>query len=107
MAKMFNPTPDVLSLAVVCIMIAAIEQPALAIYMVFSGGLRGAGDTLSPMLITIAGTLCLHLPFAYLFGIKLGWGLGGVWLGAAIDWICRAIAIFILYKRGRWKTIIV
>lgn len=107
LAKMFNPAPDVLSLAVVCIMIAAIEQPALAIYMVFSGGLRGAGDTLSPMLITIAGTLCLHLPLAYLFGIKLGWGLGGVWLGAAIDWICRAIAIFILYKRGRWKTIIV
>ncbi|MBM4054828.1 MAG: MATE family efflux transporter [Planctomycetes bacterium] len=107
MAKIFHPDPDVLSLAATCIMIAAIEQPALAIYMVFSGGLRGAGDTLSPMIITIIGTLCLHLPMSYLFGIQFGWGLGGVWLGAAIDWICRAIAIFILYKRGRWKTIIV
>ncbi|MCF6150253.1 MAG: MATE family efflux transporter [Candidatus Kuenenia sp.] len=107
MATIFHPAPDVLSLAAVCIMIAAIEQPALAVYMVFSGGLRGAGDTLSPMLITIIGTLCLHLPMAYLFGIKFGWGLWGVWLGAAIDWICRAIAIFILYKKGRWKTIIV
>jgi len=105
MSKIFKPESEVHSLAITCIMIAAMEQPALAIYMVYSGGLRGAGDTLSPMAITIMGTLCLHMPMAYFFGIKLGWGLAGVWLGAAIDWICRAIAIFILYKRGRWKTV--
>jgi putative MATE family efflux protein len=107
MAMVFKPESGVLSRAVTCVMIAAIEQPALAVYMVYAGGLRGAGDTISPMVITIAGTLCLHVPMAYLFGITLGWGLAGVWLGAAIDWICRAIAIYILYKRGRWKRVTV
>ncbi|MDR4507759.1 MAG: MATE family efflux transporter [Candidatus Brocadiaceae bacterium] len=105
MAGMFKPEPEVLLLAALCIMISAIEQPALAIYMVYSGGLRGAGDTLSPMIITIAGTLCLHAPMAYIFGITLDWGLAGVWLGGAIDWIFRAAAIYILYRRGRWKRI--
>lgn len=105
MAMMFKPASDVLSLSTACVMIAALEQPALAIYMVYSGGLRGAGDTISPMIITIVGTLCFQLPVSYLLGITLGWGLAGVWFGAAIDWICRAIAIYILYKRGRWKTI--
>src|SRR3972149_7977939 len=105
MAMIFKPEPSVLSLAVVCVMIAAIEQPALAIYMVYSGGLRGAGDTISPMIITIVGTLCFHVSLAYLFGIVLGWGLGGVWFGAAIDWICRSIAVYILFRRGRWKRI--
>ena len=103
MARMFKPEPSVLSISVVCVMIAAIEQPALAIYMVYAGGLRGAGDTLNPMIITIVGTLCFHVPLAYLFGITLGWGLAGVWFGAALDWIFRAIAIYILYKKGRWK----
>lgn len=107
MAMIFKPESRVLSLAVVCIMVAAIEQPALAIYMVYAGGLRGAGDTISPMIITIVSTLCLHVPLAYLFGITLGWGLAGVWFGAAVDWIIRAIAIYILYKRGRWKRVIV
>lgn len=107
MAMIFQPAPGVLSLATVCIMIAAIEQPALAVYMVYAGGLRGAGDTVSPMIITIAGTLCLHVPMAYLFGITLGWGLAGVWFGAAIDWIVRAIAIYVLYKKGRWKRVAV
>ena len=105
MATIFKPEPSVLSLAVVCVMIAALEQPALAIYMVYSGGLRGAGDTISPMIITIVGTLCFHVPISYLFGITLGWGLAGVWFGSALDWICRAIAIYILYRRGRWKRV--
>ncbi|MBM4067183.1 MAG: MATE family efflux transporter, partial [Planctomycetes bacterium] len=105
MAMMFKPEPSVLSLAVICVMIAALEQPALAIYMVYSGGLRGAGDTISPMIITIVGTLCFHVPVSYLFGITLGWGLAGVWFGSALDWICRAIAIYILYRSGRWKRV--
>ncbi|HHT9137486.1 MAG TPA: MATE family efflux transporter [Candidatus Wunengus sp. YC60] len=107
MAMLFKPESSVLSLAMACVMIAAIEQPALAIYMVYSGGLRGAGDTISPMIITIVGTLCFHVPVSYVFGITLGWGLPGVWFGSALDWICRAIAIYILYRRGRWRRVTV
>jgi len=105
MANIFHPEQDVLDLSAYCVMIAAIEQPALAIYIVYAGGLRGAGDTLSPMIITIAGTLCFHLPVAYIFGIVLEWGLAGIWFGAALDWIVRAIAVYILFRKGRWRTI--
>ena len=105
MAMVFHPEQDVLALATYCVMIAALEQPALAIYMVYSGGLRGAGDTLSPMIITIVGTLCFHLPVAYVFGIVLEWGLPGIWFGAALGWILRAIAVYILFRRGRWRRI--
>ncbi|OHB88038.1 MAG: hypothetical protein A3D13_08325 [Planctomycetes bacterium RIFCSPHIGHO2_02_FULL_40_12] len=105
MAKVFHPEQDVLALSAYCVMIAALEQPALAIYMVYSGGLRGAGDTLSPMIVTIAGTLCFHLPVAYVFGIVLEWGLAGIWFGAALDWILRCIAVYILFRKGRWRKI--
>ncbi|MFQ5863043.1 MAG: MATE family efflux transporter [Candidatus Brocadiales bacterium] len=105
LASIFAPEDDVLKLTIICVMIAAIEQPALAIYMVYAGGLRGAGDTLSPMIITIIGTLFFHVPVAYLFGIVFGWGLPGVWFGAALDWIGRSIAVYIMFRRGRWKRI--
>ena len=105
MASIFHPEQDVLALSAYCVMIAAIEQPALAIYMVYAGGLRGAGDTLSPMIVTIVGTLCFHLPVAYVFGIVLEGGLAGIWFGAALDWILRAIAVYILFRKGRWRTI--
>ncbi|MDP6924711.1 MAG: MATE family efflux transporter [Candidatus Scalindua sp.] len=105
MASIFHPEQDVLALSAYCVMIAALEQPALAIYIVYAGGLRGAGDTFSPMIVTIVGTLCIHLPVAYLFGIVLEWGLAGIWFGAALDWIIRAIAVYILFRKGRWRTI--
>ncbi|GAX60720.1 multidrug efflux protein [Candidatus Scalindua japonica] len=105
MANVFHPEQDVLALSTYCVMIAAIEQPALAIYMVYAGGLRGAGDTFSPMIVTIVGTLCFHLPVAYLFGIVLEWGLAGIWFGAALDWILRAVAVYILSRKGRWSAI--
>lgn len=105
LASIFSPEKDVLRLTIICVMIAAIEQPALAVYMVYAGGLRGAGDTLSPMMITIIGTLFFHVPIAYLFGIVFEWGLAGVWFGAALDWIGRAIAVYIMYRRGRWRRI--
>ena len=105
MASIFHPEQDVLALSAYCVMIAALEQPALAIYIVYAGGLRGAGDTFSPMIVTIVGTLCIHLPVAYIFGIVLEWGLAGIWFGAALDWIVRAIAVYILFRKGRWRTI--
>lgn len=105
LARVFGPEEEVLRLSSLCVMISAIEQPALAIYMVYAGGLRGAGDTMSPMLITIVGTLFFHLPMSYIFGITLGWGLAGIWFGAALDWIGRSIAVYILFRRGRWKKL--
>ncbi|HHT9119884.1 MAG TPA: MATE family efflux transporter [Candidatus Hypogeohydataceae bacterium YC41] len=105
LAKVFGPEEDVLRLSSLCVMISAIEQPALAIYMVYAGGLRGAGDTMSPMLITIVGTLFFHVPMAYILGIVMGWGLAGIWFGAALDWIGRSIAVYILFRRGRWRKL--
>ncbi len=105
LASVFAPELDVLRLSSLCVMISAIEQPALAIYMVYAGGLRGAGDTMSPMLITIVGTLFFHVPMAYVFGIVFGWGLAGIWFGAALDWIGRSIAVYILFRRGRWRRL--
>lgn len=105
LGMVFGPEEEVLRLSSLCVMISAIEQPALAIYMVYAGGLRGAGDTMSPMLITLVGTLFFHVPMAYVFGIVLGWGLAGIWFGAALDWIGRAIAVYILFRRGRWRRL--
>ncbi|MDR4497152.1 MAG: MATE family efflux transporter [Candidatus Scalindua sp.] len=105
LSKLFHPEEEVLALSTLCVMIAAIEQPALAIYMVYAGGLRGAGDTLSLMVITIAGTLCFHLPVAYIFGIVLKWGLAGIWFGVALDWVIRSIAVYVVFKMGRWRNI--
>lgn len=83
--------------------ILALLQPFLVASIVFVGGLRGAGDTRVPLLITVVG-VSIRMAVGYTFGIVLGWGLLGAWMGMFGDIIWRAIAATIRYVNGRWLT---
>jgi putative MATE family efflux protein len=99
----FVPEPAVRDLALTCLIIGAFELPALGITFTYAGALRGAGDTRSPMLIAFIGTFALRLPLVYLLGIRFGLGLAGIWYGTLLDWIGRAILIYLIFHRGGWR----
>ncbi|MCG3132144.1 MAG: putative FMN/FAD exporter YeeO [Phycisphaerae bacterium] len=80
----------------------AFFQPCLAFSIVYIGALRGAGNTRLPMLITAVGMIVFRLPLGYLFGIRLGGGLIGAWVGMFADMTWRAVAATALYLSGRW-----
>ena len=101
----FGSTPEVLDLAGTAVRIAALEQASIAVVMVLNGTLRGAGDTRTPMLVTLFGVLLFRVAVVYLFAIALDWGLAGVWLGTAVDWTGRAALIYVLFRRGKWKEL--
>lgn len=103
--SIFGSTTEVLDQAGVAVRISAAELPFLSAQMVLAGGLRGAGDTRTPMWVTLAGTAFLRLAVVYLFVVVLGWGLAGVWWGTAVDWAGRTALIWVLFRRGRWKKV--
>jgi Na+-driven multidrug efflux pump len=105
LAAAFGSTPEVLSMAGSAVRIGALEQLPIAVLMVISGSLRGAGDMRTPVYATLAGTLLFRVPMVYLFAIVFGWGLNGVWLGTAAEWTARAALIYLLFRRGAWKKI--
>jgi putative MATE family efflux protein len=83
--------------------VLALFQPLLIISIVLIHGLRGAGDTRVPLLITILGVL-LRLSVGYYFCMIAGWGLIGAWMGmfGAMAW--RATAAAAHFLSGRWIT---
>ena len=99
----FVPETGVRELALVCILIGAFELPAIGVLFTYAGGLRGAGDTRSPMEVALAGTFLLRLPLVYILGVGFGLGLKGIWYGTLIDWIGRVILIHLIFRSGRWK----
>ena len=103
--RVFGATPEVLTLAGLAVRLAALEQLPIAVQMVISGSLRGAGDTRTPMVVTVVGTLLFRVSAVYLLAIVLDLGLAGVWLGTAVDWTGRAILLYLLFQRGTWKGI--
>jgi len=101
----FTNDPAVIALGTTPLRVMGFIQPLLAAAMIFPGGLRGAGDTRFPMVITGASIWLIRLPLAYLFALVLNWGLAGAWAAMAVDMSLRGIINFLRFHGGRWKTI--
>jgi putative MATE family efflux protein len=101
----FGATPEIIQVAGNLVMIVALAQPAMAIFFVLSGALRGAGDTRSPLFVTLFGTIVMRLGLVWLLGFHFGFGIYGVWWACILDWSGRAGLIFLFFRRGKWKRI--
>jgi len=96
----------------------AVGMPALALTMILSGALRGAGDTRWPLGINLVGFLVVRIPGAYWLafeqllvpgagGTLAGWGLGvvGAWYAMVIDLHVRAALVGYRFLHGGWKRV--
>ncbi|MCS6911603.1 MAG: MATE family efflux transporter, partial [Anaerolineales bacterium] len=101
----FTGDPAVLVAGAIVIRMSALQQPVLAASFVFSGALRGAGDTRTTMLITITAIWGLRLLLAYFFGIVMGWGLFGAWLAIWCDFAFRATMFYLRFRGGKWEAL--
>jgi MATE family multidrug resistance protein len=101
----FTNEAGVIAVGSLPLRLVGLVQPLLAASMVFAGGLRGAGDTRYPMVITGACIWGLRVPLAYLLGLVMGWGLVGAWSAMAIDFGLRGVLNFLRFRSGGWKTV--
>lgn len=85
--------------------VIAIIQPFQASAFAISGGLRGAGDTVSTLIVTMIGVIVIRLSIAYILINIVGLGLIGAWIAMLADQIIRWIGITIRYRTGKWKHI--
>jgi putative MATE family efflux protein len=95
--------------------IVALSCPSLAILMVLSGALRGAGDTRASLAITFVGLVGVRIPLACLLAwseVPLpftdlaipGAGLGviGAWYAMVADVILRSLLALARFAQGGW-----
>ena len=97
--------PAVIAYGVPVLRIAAVIQPLMAASFVFSGALRGAGDTRTTLVITVLSTWGLRVVVTYLLGQVLGLLLIGVWLAISADFGVRAFLFWRRFRSGKWQSI--
>ena len=85
--------------------VIALIQPFQASAFAISGGLRGAGDTVSTLIVTMIGVIVIRLSVAYLLINIVGMGVIGAWLAMLSDQVVRWIGISLRYRTGKWKDI--
>lgn len=105
---LFNSSGDlarVSRIGVPAMRLLAVFQLPLALMIVYTIALRGAGDTRYPLLCTLVGVVGVRLPLAYLLGIVLKWGLVGAWIGMCADMTTRAIMSTSRFVLGKWQHV--
>jgi len=70
---------------------------------VLNGVMRGAGDTLIPMFISLFALWVVRIPVATLLSAHPDIGVYGVYWSMPIGWFFGAALSFIYYLTGRWK----
>lgn len=92
-------------------MILAVGYIAMAVTQSLSGIMRGAGDTMTPMWISLITSVFFRIPLAY--GIAYFTSPDGVFshgmeqciqISLLSTWVIGALLTFIFYRIGKWKT---
>lgn len=105
----FTDTAALVSLSMRMMRILAIGYIAVAVTQSLSGVMRGAGDTITPMWISITQTILIRVPLAY--GLvhlsKSAEYPGGraecIFISLLVSWVLGALLTTIFYMRGKWR----
>jgi MATE family multidrug resistance protein len=103
---LFSSDPQVLHFGAILLIYAAIYQFFDAMYIIYNGALRGAGDTFVPA-VTTAG-LCWGISVFGGWMIARShpqWGPAGPWTIASVYGIILGFFMLVRFRRGQWKAI--
>ncbi len=102
---LFTSDSEVLAYSVPLMITMGLLQPPLAIAMVTSGALRGAGETPLVLAAAVVGGWCVRLPIAYLGGIAARLGMTMVWTTMVLDWVVRGAIVAWRFRRLRLSDV--
>jgi len=97
--RAFINDPEVIAVGALCLMVASIEQPFMALGMVYGGGLKGSGNTKIPFIISTISSWLIRLPLMYVVIYILKWGVVAVWFVTALQWSFEGTAMYLFFKR--------
>jgi putative MATE family efflux protein len=100
--RAFTSDPEVIRYGIMYMKIVAFAQVPLAITMVATGSLRGAGDTGFIMFATIAGMWFVRLPIAAALAVVWKTEIRYVWSVMILDWLVRMSLLLWRYRRESW-----
>ena len=105
----FTKTPELIDLAVRMIRIMAVGYICISVTQVLGGVMRGAGDTVSPMWISIISTIVIRVPTAYVLAsltksAEFPHGQPIALFGSLmISWVLGMVLSIIVFAIGKWK----
>ncbi len=107
--SIFTITEDLLNVSASMMAILSAGYIAMAVTQSLSGIMRGAGDTMTPMWISMVTTVAIRIPLAY----GIAWltrtpefpkgRYECIWISLLFSWVLGAVITIVFYRLGNWK----
>ena len=65
--------------------------------------LRASNDVAFCMILSILSMWICRIGMSYVLGVRMGFGVFGVWVAMTMDWVVRAIFFVLRYRSGKWQ----
>lgn len=103
--SLYHPEPETLTIAW---KLLAIGMTGLILFMptstIMPYTLRAAGDAYYSTAVSLVTMWGIRVGLGYLVSVPLGFGIQGIWLCMAAEWIVRSILFLARYAKGKWLT---
>jgi MATE family multidrug resistance protein len=103
---LFTEDPEVAAIGMTLLVFAALYQICDAMYIIYNGALRGAGDTFIPSIVTGVLVWGLMLFGGYLVARAFPkWGVAGPWTVATLYGLILGVFMWWRFTTGRWQSV--
>jgi putative MATE family efflux protein len=99
--SLFTNDQDVIAIGAKYLIIVSSFYIFFSTLFVINGVMRGAGDTLIPMFITLFALWIVRIPIAWILSHRMG--QTGIWWSIPIGWFFGMSMGIVYYWSGRWK----
>jgi putative MATE family efflux protein len=107
--RLFTDTPEVITLGLRQIRILAAGYIAMSMTQTFGGIMRGAGDTMPTMWISMLTAVVFRVPTAYTLAYltrSAAWPNGSpdaLFISLLTSWVLGSLITYSWYRRGKWR----
>ncbi len=102
---LFTKDQEIINMGIKLLYIVAAASPAQVSQLVFSGSLRGAGDTKFVAYSSLISMGLIRPVITYILCFPLGLGLIGAWISLLLDQYMRLSFSAYRFSRGKWLQI--
>ncbi len=103
-AHLFTSDSTTVSFAIVFTQVFAGAIVIFGAFSPIAGTLRGAGDTFTPFIARIIGTVVFLLGFSFVIGVHLEVGLPAVYAGILLNYLTWSVIVTWWFFRGSWTA---
>jgi Na+-driven multidrug efflux pump len=99
---LFAHDPLIIAGGTLLLRMSIIYEPGRVYNIVIINSLRATGDARFPVQIAMFSQWCFSVPLCWLLGLKLGWGLPGIWVAMMTEEWVRGLIMHRRWKNRTW-----